>query len=396
MDTRLFHFAETHQLSVPAQQELLTMVRDIVNESLEAGHCLLDWAEQDGAAKPPSEPLSFGDFSHETSSSSVTWMLEHGPSMKPEERYDVLDVLGTGSMGEVVRVRDKKLERVVAMKTMHDELAKDQTLVARFIEEAQATAQLQHPGVIPLMDLGQMSDGRYFFTMKEVKGRTLNDIILELHENSRYRKQWSETYDGWSFQRLVGAFRRVCDALAYAHSRGVIHRDLKPENVMLGDFGEVLVLDWGLVKVTGDGEFDDQVVSYRAQEDRFATVDGAVIGTPMYMSPEQALGNAIVDSRSDVYSLGSLLYEILSGRPPYEGTDYIEIMDKLLTQPPPPLLYSQEELQQLYARNPYMQLSPPPPEALVTVCMKAMAREPDDRYQDASQLATAIGAWLGS
>lgn len=409
MDTRLFAFAESHQLDVPGQQELLRLVEELVQESLAAGRSVLDWGEEDIASSD--EPLFASDATgdagqrpsiHPNPTADIdAWKVtgaESPPSMSAEQRYEVLGLIGVGSMGEVHRAKDKQLKRVVAMKVMREELNEDVSLVARFIEEAQATAQLEHPGIIPLHDLGRMADGRYYFTMKEIKGRGLDSVILELHENSRYHGEWTETYDGWTMRRLIDSLRTVAEALGYAHSRGVVHRDLKPENVMLGAFGEVLVLDWGLVKVVGgvDDGIVENVETYRSDDERFATLSGAVIGTPMYMSPEQALGTEEIDVRADVYSLGALLYETLAGRPPYQGDSYVEVLDKLLNTPPPPLHMSQEEIQQKQMMNPYFRPPLPVPDALANICFTAMSRERESRYADGVQFALALEQWLSS
>ncbi|MFO1495028.1 MAG: serine/threonine-protein kinase [Lysobacterales bacterium] len=186
--------------------------------------------------------------------------------------YELLSLIGSGAMGEVWRVRDRRLQRTMAMKILRHAWTGDADIAARFIEEAQATAQLQHPGIVPVHEIGTLSDGRLYFTMKEVRGRTFLDVIEAVH-----REIGSDFgavgRDGWSHRRLVEVFRAVCDAVAYAHSRGVIHRDLKPHNIMVGDFGEVLVLDWGLALVIGRSAGMDAVSTHRSEDE---CGDGAV------------------------------------------------------------------------------------------------------------------------
>ena len=212
-----------------------------------------------------------------------------------EGRYEDLGLLGMGGVGAVSRVHDHRLGRVVARKSLRAEVQARPPAVARFIEEAQATAQLQHPGIIPIYDAGLHPDGRPWFTMKEVSGRTLGEVIREVHAASR--ESWGEAPSGWSLRRLVDALARVADALAYAHARGVVHRDLKPANVMVGEHGEVLVLDWGIAKLMGRaaatpvfGDGDAPVQTGRSVEASHPTMVGAVAGTPAYMAPEQAFG----------------------------------------------------------------------------------------------------------
>ena len=265
---------------------------------------------------------------------------------------------------------DRELNRVMAMKIMHPELAAEPAHEARFVEEAQATAQLQHPGIVPVHELGTLADGRRYFTMKEVRGTTLKHVIVDVH---RGRGEWS-------FRRLIAAFHDVCEAVAFAHSRGVIHRDLKPANIMVGDFGEVLVMDWGLAKVLGsryDGPPPEEpVVTDRSQDRAQATRIGVVAGTPTYMAPEQARGQVQrLAPPSDVYSLGAILYAILAGRPPYKAETGAEIVEMVRAGPPAPL-------------------APTVDRELAAICDKAMQRDMDDRYPDAVAMARELEAWL--
>ena len=336
------------------------------------------------ASKLPSSPLDDGSLAV---ASNLTLQLDSDyedvptvTSVAGVDRYEDLGPLGEGAMGEVRRVRDRDLNRTMAMKVIRVDLMQHPAVLARFVEEAQCSAQLQHPGIVPVHELGRTPDGRVYFTMREVRGRTLGDVIAEVH---------TAPGDAWGagLRRLVEAFRKVCEAVGYAHSRGVVHRDLKPANVMVGEFGEVLVVDWGLAKVQGArdraAEAGDLsvIVTDRAALGGLATRMGAVAGTPAYMPPEQARGEIDrIDARSDVYALGAMLYEILAGRPPYEGPSGQAVVRRVLDGPPEPVDRADT-------------LNDLPPE-LVAACSRAMARQPEDRHGDAIALATEVTSWL--
>lgn len=381
-------------LHIPAPTERSLPPFQTLEEELEA------WKQQ---SEEGAKPLSMSDsfLSLDSQGSSPDSPLD---TLPPQERYEDLGKLGEGGMGEVRKVLDKQLKRVVAMKVIKSNLTDDFSLSIRFIEEAQATAQLQHPAIIPLHDLGRLPDGRYFFTMKEIKGKTLEQVIYELHDVSRQKGEWSKTEDGWTIRRLIDAFHKVCEAVGYAHSRGVLHRDLKPENVMLGAHGEVLVLDWGLVKVKGHAEkskdwrkqTQEIVITDRSQEDEYTTMIGAVTGTPTYMSPEQAQGLADIDARTDVYSLGAVLYEILAGRPPYFGDEHDAVLRQLLDAPPPPLVaHGTGDLKPTWEhKDDVTQQGLPLSKEIVDICNKAMNRTFYQRYPDATALANDIEKWL--
>ena len=318
--------------------------------------------------------------------------------------FEDLGLLGMGGLGEVRKVRDISLGRSVAMKLLHEEYQHNEAVVARFIEEAQVTAQLQHPGIAPIHELGRTRDGRLYFTMKEIRGRTLRDAIEEVHEVSS--RVWRVAESGWSFRRLMETYLKICEAIAYTHKKGVIHRDLKPDNVMLGDLGEVLVVDWGLAKVMGreereeDHDFLEQVESVRSRTNIHDTRTGAISGTPAYMAPEQANGwNEHIDHRCDIYALGCILYEILSGRSPYDGDSPAEILQRVLNGPPVPL-----ELTQLLAnKSPVEQYTDTNitnvwatsklPKELVEVCEGAMARSLLERIDNVDEIIEAISTW---
>ncbi len=327
-----------------------------------------------------------GDPPDVTDPPSIHDRLLQTADAAPDERYEEMGLIGEGGMGEVRRVWDNALHRSVAMKVLRRELAERDDLVQRFVEEAQATAQLEHPGIMPVYDVGRLPDGRPYFTMKEIRGRSLLDVIEELHQESD--GGWGTTVTGWTFPRLIGVFQQVCEAVAFAHARGVLHRDLKPTNVMVGAFGEVVVMDWGLAKIAGAVSgtgLGQQVVTVRSRGGTYVTRMGSVAGTPNYMPPEQARGeHGLIGPWSDVYALGAILYEILADRAPYDGDDLDAVVAKVLAAPPPPP----------FPRFQAPGEGPFPEDALREVCSKAMSREIAARYMDAATLAEAVESWL--
>ncbi|HHO50560.1 MAG TPA: serine/threonine protein kinase, partial [Deltaproteobacteria bacterium] len=301
------------------------------------------------------------------------------------ERFEIQTSLGQGAMGEVFRVWDRSLRRSMAMKTVRPERAEGSGVLDRFVAEAQLTSQLRHPAIVPVHELGRLPDGRLYYTMREIRGRTLGSVLRALHEASD--GSWGTTADGWSLHRVISVFRSACEAVGHAHARGVVHRDLKPSNVMVGEFGEVQIIDWGIAKVIGVPE--DPVQIDRQAKDADATRLGDVIGTPAYMAPEQAYGlNDRVDARTDVYALGAVLYEVLSGRPPYIPIAGRPVLAQVLEGPPPPL----RGLQGL--RGLGGSRAPGPPEALVELCEASMSRDRAERPADGQQLAQCLDDWL--
>ena len=240
------------------------------------------------------------------------------------DRYRILGEIARGGMGAIFHGKDEELGRDVAIKVMLKTHQDNHELIQRFVEEAQIGGQLQHPGIVPVYDIGQFGDQRPYFTMKLIHGRTFADILSE-----RTNPQQDQP-------RFLGVFAQVCHAIAYAHSRGVVHRDLKPANIMVGNFGDVQVMDWGLAKIkrtTDDEELRTDALrengSQPPDRDEGLTHVGSVIGTPAYMAPEQACGTiTLVDERCDVFALGAMLCQILTGSPPYTGTDRKEVQQQ--------------------------------------------------------------------
>ncbi len=322
-------------------------------------------------------------------------------------RYQDLGLIGVGSMGEVRLVRDPKLRRTLAMKILHQHLLDAPRTVARFIEEAQVEAQLQHQNIVPVYELGCLPDGRHYFTMKQISGTEFSTHISTVHAQS-VADRWHPGSDGTTFRDLLRTLLQVSETVAFAHAQGVIHRDLKPQNIMIGEYGEVLVVDWGLAKVIGAEEkswmpdSDDHIETDRSASDALQTRIGSVAGTPCYMAPEQAHGwTEKVGLPADVYALGAILYEILSGTPPFWGDSVDEVLEQVKHGTPKGLLAETDASTHPQTESSEDQSAPAQsvgaskiPTQLVAICNAAMVRSLDDRTTTARQFADAIKAWL--
>jgi tetratricopeptide (TPR) repeat protein len=287
-------------------------------------------------------------------------------------RYLIKKFHARGGMGEIWVSEDSHLGREVAVKMLS---LGGQDAKKRFLAEAQVTGQLEHPGIVPVHDMGLDEAGRPFYVMKFVRGRSLKQAIDEYHatgSNQGDRElQW---------HRLLQVFVDICHAVAYAHSRGVLHRDLKPDNVMLGPYGETMVLDWGLARVRGQPEAINSPPGISGSSSGTAeTTAGSIMGSPLYMAPEMAHGKMLdVDERTDVYLLGATLYQILTGQPPRDGQSRDEILNLARTsQPVPPR-----------GRKPDI------PKAIEAICLKASAEDKDNRYASALNLAQDVQRYL--
>lgn len=283
--------------------------------------------------------------------------------------------LGRGGMGQVLEAYDPELLRRVAVKVLLDPDKVGEEQLLRFRAEARITAQLQHPCIVPVYDVGRTADGTpFYYVMKKVEGWTLRELIDALRGGDE------ATSRRWTRHRLLTAFVQVCEAMAYAHERRVLHRDLKPDNIMLGRFGEVLILDWGVARVMGDATESStrQIVDGATLA---ATRDGVVIGTPGYMSPEQTRGRlSELDGRSDVWSLGTILYEILTYQPAFSGTSIFALSYKVLNELPP----------DPRERSPQLEV----PQEIAQVCMGALATDRGARTGSAAELAESVRAFL--
>jgi serine/threonine-protein kinase len=296
-------------------------------------------------------------------------------------RFRVLRPHARGGLGEVFVASDEELQREVALKEIRASHADDPRSRARFLLEARVTGGLEHPGVVPVYGLGTYPDGRPFYAMRFIKGDSFQFAIQQFHKAGGTRHDSGER--ALALRGLLGRFVAVCNAVAYAHSRGVLHRDLKPANVMLGAYGETLVVDWGLAKVVGRPGVDEgsteQTLRPPAADGSAPTRVGFAIGTPGFMSPEQAAGKVDeLGPASDVYSLGATLYCLLTGKAPIEGRDVGEVL--------------QQAKQGKFA--PPRQVKQEVPAALEAVCLKAMALKPEGRYPSARDLAGDVERWL--
>lgn len=295
-------------------------------------------------------------------------------------KYTDFMPLTEGGTAELQTCLDKNLHRTVVYKTLHAHLQDSELETARFLREARVTAMIPHPGTVPVYELGRDRSGVMFFTMKKLEGLDLRSILLAIAAKDR------TVIDQYPLATLVDVLIQACQTVSYAHKVGVIHRDLKPANILVGAFGEVTVLDWGLAKVRGEQSMNEAVkaaVETEATGKKAVSLEltqpGKRYGTPLYMSPEQARGDEGLDERSDVYNLGSILYEYLTAKNLVWGNDVEEVLAQVLERPTPiPSEVAPER--------------EVPPE-LEAICLKALQKDPADRYASVNAMVQDLTAY---
>jgi len=298
-------------------------------------------------------------------------------SLKPQKKYRFVRGIGRGGMKMVLQVRDLDATRDVAMAVLPEAAARPREDLIRFVQEARLTASLEHPNIVPVHDIGVDASGAPYFTMKLLRGRTLASLIEKLSsgDDPEFAKDYTQ-------HQMLRIFLKISYGVSYAHSKGVIHLDLKPENIQIGDFGEVLIMDWGLAKVIDSPEEKHETGMLTAEADEYKTLDGVMKGTPGYMAPEQAAGmNDRKDKRTDIYALGAILYALMTLQDPLPQTTVKERIDATLAGNiiPPRERAPEREI----------------PAAVEAVIMKAMSLKPDDRYQSVKEIRDEINAFLG-
>lgn len=333
----------------------------------------------------PATSRNSRDSSPEPDDPNATLLGPSGPGTSGGKRFQVLRAHARGGLGQIWIALDHELNRKVALKEIQQRFADDDYSRARFTFEAEVTGKLEHPGIVPIYSLGSDDEGRPFYAMRFIQGRNLTESVRQFHQrkdtSDATSRRNEESVRQVQFRQLLHRFIAVCRAVDYAHHQGILHRDLKPDNIMLGDFGETLVVDWGLSKYVGTSTEQDVGLfgGHMPQSGSQQTLPGSVVGTPQYMSPEQAAGRLDkISPASDVYSLGATLYFLLTGRVPFQGENLQQILNRVARGDfPPPRAMAVST-----------------PKALEAVCLKAMKLAPEDRYVSCGALADDVEHWL--
>lgn len=380
-----------------------------------------------GSGPPPPKEASLArlkqslEACHQTTAATLSGFLASrfahlapgsapGAESLPASAYELGRILAKGGMGAILSARDNSIQRTVAIKVILTGAEASDEHVHRLITEARITGQLEHPNIVPLHELGVTADGVVYYTMRLVEGVTLSDLLEKI------RQQDAGAIAKYPLRTLLTVLQKVCDAVAFAHSRGVVHRDLKPDNIMLGEFGEVFVMDWGLAKrVRGAGREEDTTTLRKAGVleggvgDSFKTLSGQVKGTPRYMAPEQAEGRVEdIDERTDIYALGAILYAILTLHPPVTGETVNEVLSHVASgEISAPTSYNPRHTHSAWSTSPPaapQAIAPPDlahcpdrriPSALSAVAMQALARDQGKRYQSVAAFQQDIAAYQG-
>lgn len=291
-------------------------------------------------------------------------------------RYRLVGEQGRGGFAAVWRADDSKLGRRIALKRLSGHLARQSESRRRFVNEARVTARLEHPGIVPIYDMGNLEDEHAYYTMRLIRGNTLEDAINAVYMIDR---EENECEFAIKFRELISSLIDICDTIEYCHAQGIIHRDLKPQNIICGDYGETIVLDWGLARRAEALrlKLDSVVQDAESNEDIEATRFGTIKGTPAFMAPEQAAGQVDqIDQRSDIYALGAILYQILTNQTPFRGT-VEEVLEKVRS--------GQKAKPSAINSN--------APKAVESICLRAMQVSQDDRYQNVADFANDLKRW---
>ncbi len=316
----------------------------------------------------------------EVDDAGITVSYGAGTATSDGQRFRVLRPHAQGGLGAVFVALDAELHREVALKQILEQHADNPVSRQRFLLEAEVTGGLEHPGIVPVYGLGTYQDGRPYYAMRFIRGDSLKDAIAAFHADRELKDDPGRR--SLELRQLLRRFLDICNAIEYAHSRGVLHRDIKPANIVVGKHGETLVVDWGLAKPLGHVEAGsaagERTLVPSSSSGTADTLQGSALGTPAYMSPEQAAGNVVnMGPRSDVYSFGATLFCLLTGKPPFQGdvAEALRAVQKGDFQPP-------------------RELDPSIDRGLEAVCLKAMSLQPDNRYPTPRALAEDIERWM--